>query len=165
MLDSRTVSSFQNGEYLVWNVSGSVTLRVTNLNSATSAVVSGLFLGGPVGSTVATTANVGSNPVTGTSSLLNVLGADSNYPASALTYTWAATSVPSGAVTPHSASTARTPPRTPLPASPRSGNDTFLVTITDPGGLFITSSVIFTVAQTLTTIRVAPNVGIAEFFR
>jgi hypothetical protein len=46
VLDSRTISNFQNGEYLVWNVSGAVTIRVTNLNPNSNAVLSGLFLGG-----------------------------------------------------------------------------------------------------------------------
>jgi hypothetical protein len=45
VLDSRTIHSFQNGEYLVWNVTGSVTIEVTNLNPASNAVLSGLFLG------------------------------------------------------------------------------------------------------------------------
>ena len=45
VLDSRTISNFQNGVYLVWSVTGSVTIRVTNLNTASNAVISGLFLG------------------------------------------------------------------------------------------------------------------------
>lgn len=43
VLDSRTVSSFSAGEYLTWVVSGHVQFKVTNLNSGTNAVVSGLF--------------------------------------------------------------------------------------------------------------------------
>ena len=43
-LDMRTVSSFSNGLYLTWVVSGHVQFRVTNLaTNTTSAVVSGLF--------------------------------------------------------------------------------------------------------------------------
>jgi hypothetical protein len=45
VLDSRTLSSFSGGEYLVWNLRGNVTIRVTNLNPASNAVVSGLFFG------------------------------------------------------------------------------------------------------------------------
>jgi hypothetical protein len=41
-LDTRTVSAFTNGQYLVWSVSGSVTFRVTR-TAGPSAVVSGLF--------------------------------------------------------------------------------------------------------------------------
>jgi hypothetical protein len=44
VLDSRTLSSFTGGQYLVWNLGGHVQLRVTNL-SGISAVVSGLFFG------------------------------------------------------------------------------------------------------------------------
>jgi hypothetical protein len=52
VLDTRTLSAFQNGEYLVWNVTGSITIAVTNLNAASNAVLNGLFLGNPpVGTT------------------------------------------------------------------------------------------------------------------
>ncbi len=43
VLDTETLSSFQNGEYLSWNVSGNVTIKVTNLNPSTNAAVSGIF--------------------------------------------------------------------------------------------------------------------------
>jgi hypothetical protein len=42
VLDTRTISSFHNGIYLSWNVSGHVRFRVTCLSGA-NAVVSGLF--------------------------------------------------------------------------------------------------------------------------
>src|SRR5260370_34848315 len=45
VLNSQTLSGFQNGVYLVWNLTGSVTVRVTNLNPSSNAVVSGLFFG------------------------------------------------------------------------------------------------------------------------
>jgi hypothetical protein len=48
VLDTRSVSSFVGGQYLVWNLSGTVTIRVTNLNGSSNAVVSGLFFGGGV---------------------------------------------------------------------------------------------------------------------
>jgi hypothetical protein len=44
VLDSRTLTSFAGGEYLVWNLGGHVQLRVTNV-SGPNAVVSGLFFG------------------------------------------------------------------------------------------------------------------------
>ena len=43
VLDTESVTGFQNGKYLVWSVGGSVTFRVTNLASGYNAVVSGLF--------------------------------------------------------------------------------------------------------------------------
>jgi hypothetical protein len=43
ILDSRSVSSFVNGLYLVWNLSGHVVVRITNTNPPSNAVLSGLF--------------------------------------------------------------------------------------------------------------------------
>lgn len=45
LLDTRTVSSFTGGTYLVWNVSGHVTISVVQV-SGPNAVVSGVFFGG-----------------------------------------------------------------------------------------------------------------------
>jgi hypothetical protein len=42
LLDTRTISGFQGGQYLVWNLKGHVTLKVT-LTGGVNAVVSGLF--------------------------------------------------------------------------------------------------------------------------
>jgi subtilisin family serine protease len=42
LLDTRTVSTFMNGQYWVWNMSGHVIIRLTNVNSS-NAVVSGIF--------------------------------------------------------------------------------------------------------------------------
>ena len=43
VLDSRTLVSFEGGEYLLWNVTGHVKIVVDNLAAGTNAVVSGLF--------------------------------------------------------------------------------------------------------------------------
>jgi hypothetical protein len=40
--DTRNVTGFSNGQYLLWNISGHVKLRITN-TGLTNAVVSGLF--------------------------------------------------------------------------------------------------------------------------
>src|SRR5262249_39818725 len=40
-LDSRTLSQFTSGDYVVWNVRGHVRFTITNLNS--NAVLSGVF--------------------------------------------------------------------------------------------------------------------------
>jgi len=42
VLDTQNVSTFQNGKYLVWNLTGHVILRVTNAGGV-NAVISGLF--------------------------------------------------------------------------------------------------------------------------
>jgi hypothetical protein len=44
LLDSHTTSSFADGQYLVWNLSGHLTVRVTNL-FGDNAVAGGLFFG------------------------------------------------------------------------------------------------------------------------
>lgn len=43
VLDSRSLSGFGSGTYLVWNLSGHVTIRMTNNNPASNAVVNGIF--------------------------------------------------------------------------------------------------------------------------
>jgi hypothetical protein len=44
VLDTRPASSFQNGAYYVWNVSGNVTVTLTS-TAGHWAVVSGVFFG------------------------------------------------------------------------------------------------------------------------
>jgi len=50
LLDSRTLNSFQNGVYLVWNLSGHVKINVL-WSTGVNAVVSGAFFGGIGGTT------------------------------------------------------------------------------------------------------------------
>ncbi|MEO7271708.1 MAG: Ig-like domain-containing protein [Vicinamibacterales bacterium] len=45
VLDTRTISSFTSGQYVVWNVRGHVLIRVTRLTGP-NAVVSGVLIGG-----------------------------------------------------------------------------------------------------------------------
>ena len=44
LLDSRTISSFQAGKYVIWDIKGHVKVKVTRLTGS-SAVVSGLYFG------------------------------------------------------------------------------------------------------------------------
>jgi PKD repeat protein len=53
VLDTRTISSFSGGEYLTWNISGHVQLKVTMLAGA-NAVISGLFIGNSLNSNIGT---------------------------------------------------------------------------------------------------------------
>jgi len=49
VLDTRTLSSFSNGVYLVWNISGHVKINVIWTTGGDNAVVSGVFFGGGSG--------------------------------------------------------------------------------------------------------------------
>ena len=59
LLDSRNVSSFSNGKYLFWNISGHIKLRVTR-TTGPNAVVSGLFFQPTATPTPTPTPNPGS---------------------------------------------------------------------------------------------------------
>ena len=107
------------------------------------------------GPTVATPAAITPNPVTGTRTNLSVLGADSGGEV-ALTYTWTATSEPSGAAAPTYSDNGDNTAKNTTATFYDAGAYVFQVTITDAGGLSTTSSVTVTVDQTLTSITVTP---------
>jgi uncharacterized Rmd1/YagE family protein len=103
VLNTQTISGFQNGVYLVWNLTGSVTVRVTNLNPASNAVLEGLFFGAGAPPSSSSAAFVKSDPTThgnwkgvyGADGF-NIVGDAVNYPSYALvtpagqaSYTWA----------------------------------------------------------------------------
>jgi len=104
--------------------------------------------------TVATPASATPNPVTGTTTNLSVLGADADFAASSLTYTWATTGTPPAPVafSVNGTNAAQNTTATFTAA----GTYNFLVTITDPANLTVTISVSVTVNQTLSAITVAP---------
>jgi subtilisin family serine protease len=88
VLDTRSVSSFGNGQYLVWNLSGHVVVRVTNTNSASNALMSAILFGGSGSSTPSTAAFVKTDTTTsgtwrGVYGLdgYNVIGNAASYPA------------------------------------------------------------------------------------
>ncbi|HEX4085260.1 MAG TPA: hypothetical protein VHY22_10140, partial [Chthoniobacteraceae bacterium] len=45
VLDSRSIPGFEEGEYLVWTLTGHVIIQVTNQVNGSNAVISGLFFG------------------------------------------------------------------------------------------------------------------------
>lgn len=47
VLDTRSISNFGDGQYLVWTLSGRVTIRVSSTNPTTNITVSGVFFGAP----------------------------------------------------------------------------------------------------------------------
>ena len=103
--------------------------------------------------TVATAASASPNPVAGTTTALNVLGADDGGEAN-LTYTWATLGTGAGAVA-FSANGTNAAKGTTATFS-KAGTYTLQVTVKDQPGLTATSSVDVTVAQTLTSIVVSP---------
>ncbi len=63
VLDTRSIANFGGGVYLIWNLSGHVTLKITNV-SGVNAVLSGIFFGsGSPGSAVAGPFGWASEPV------------------------------------------------------------------------------------------------------
>jgi O-glycosyl hydrolase len=107
--------------------------------------------------TVAKAASVSSNPVTSTSTVLSVLGADATGGESGLTYTWSTTGTPPAAVTLNANGTNAA--KTAVVTFSKAGTYNLLCTITDSGGLSTTSSVSVTVAQTPVNITIAPSSG------
>jgi hypothetical protein len=103
--------------------------------------------------TVATPAAASPATVTGTTTLLSVLGTDDAGEAN-LTYTWATTGTPPAAVSFSANGTNAAKNNTVTFAA--AGNYSFIVTITDAGGLTATSNVSVVVNATLTAIAVSP---------
>jgi len=69
VLSTQNVQSFSGGTYLVWNLQGHVSVRLTS-TGGTNAVLSGLFFDGPAGVTtyaVSGTVTSGGNPLPGVS--------------------------------------------------------------------------------------------------
>ncbi len=105
VLDTRSVTNFTGGRYLVWNLAGHVVMRLTNLNAPSNAVLSGLFFGAGTPVNSAPTAVFVKADTTTLGNWKGVYGADgyslvgdvSNYPSYVTAaangysvYTWAA---------------------------------------------------------------------------
>jgi hypothetical protein len=102
--------------------------------------------------TVATPAGATPSPVTGKSTNLSVLGADDGGEAN-LRYNWASNGPAPVTFSVNGNNAAKQTTAT----FSKAGSYSFLVTITDAGGLSVTSSVGVTVQQTLTSIVVTPG--------
>jgi hypothetical protein len=151
-----------SGLYTAPATAGSDT--VTAANSAVLGTANITVTNSPP--TVAVPATASPNPVTGTTTNLSVQGADAAGAAS-LTYTWATTGTPAAPVA-FSVNGSNAAQNT-VASFTTAGVYNFTVTITDQFGLSTTSSVAVTVAQTPTTIAVAPssatvNVGGTQTF-
>ena len=111
--------------------------------------------------TVTTPASATPSTVTGTSTALLVLGADADVGAGSLTYTWVATTLPSGAAAPIFSLNGTNAAQSSTATFSMAGSYTFQVAITNPAGLSVTSSVNVTVNQTLASISVQATSGLA----
>ncbi len=157
-----TITGYRSVDGNTWTSDGTISITFTNstidvglevdannnslLNTSTFDNVA-LLAGGNSAPTVAQAANAATNPVTGTSVALSALGADAN-PVSYLTYTWAATTVPSGAAAPTYSANASNAAKNTTATFSAAGSYVFQVTITNEYGLTVTSSVSVTVNQT-----------------
>ena len=156
--DFHDITSGSNGAYSAGTGYDLVTGRGTPYaNLIVSGLVGASVNNGNNGSgpSVANAAGATSNPVTGLTTSLRVLGSD---PAgeSTLTYTWTVVSEPAGATAPTYSANGTNAAKNTTATFHRAGNYTFQVTIRDASGLTATSSVSVTVNQTFTSIRVSP---------
>lgn len=161
-IDSRRLSSFDNGAYLTWSVKGNVTIAITS-NGGPNAVVSGLFFDTSASSDVddppviVTPAAASNSDVTGDSTNLSVL-ARVKGDASNLTYTWTAIASPRGAFFPMLTDNNSVTANNTTATFSMAGDYTFRATA-DNNGLQATSDVTVTVEQTPTSIFVSPPSG------
>ncbi len=138
------------------NVSASGTVTVTS-----GSISSG---GSPVtvtehAPTVSVPASASANPVPGTTTNLSVQGAEIDPDVGSLTYAWVATTLPSGAAAPTFSANDSNAAQNTTATFSAAGTYGFTVTITDPGGLSVTSSLSLTVNQTLTSFGITPPSG------
>src|SRR5262249_51750946 len=131
------------GSATVWATSGSV----VGIGSVTV---------GNAGPSVATPASATPDPVAGATTALSVLGADDGGEPN-LTYSWSVLAKPVGAPDPTYGANGTNGAKATTATFGAAGAYTFLVTITDGGGLSTTDNVDVTVIQTLTSIVVSPG--------
>ena len=109
--------------------------------------------------TITTAAKATPSTVTGTTTVLSRGGHD-DHGESNLTYTWTATAIPPGATPPDYSVNGTNAAKNLTATFHNAGTYTFQVTVTDSGGLSVTSSVNVTVSQTLTSVSVTPATAI-----
>src|SRR5262249_38839438 len=106
--------------------------------------------------TVIIPASITPNPGIGTTGNLTVLGGDTAGE-SGLIYTWATASAPSGAPSPTFGANGTNAAKTVGVTFHEAGNYPFMVRITTPGGLSVSSAVSLSVNQTVTSINLSPG--------
>jgi hypothetical protein len=135
------------GLYTAPATAGSATIKATAGSASGNATIT-------IGPAVATAAAASPTPVTGSTTALSVLGSE-NGTDSGLTYSWASTGP--ATVTYTGATNGSNAAKNITANFTQAGNYNFTVTITDSGGLFVTSSVGVTVQQTPTGVVVTPS--------
>jgi hypothetical protein len=145
-------------------------LAVSSDNSAilASSVFTGTVISQPA---VVTPASISPGTVTGTTASLSVLGSNTTYPTgeASLTYTWTAISAPTGASPPTFSANGTNAAKNTTVTFHKAGNYSFLVTVADPSGQTVISSVAVTVNASFTSIAITPpaadlNTGSNETF-
>ena len=146
-----TVSNITgNGSLGISIAAGTATDKAGN---TAPAATSATFIADNIGPTVASPAIATPDTVTGTSTILSVLGADIATGEGTLTYSWSTTSAPNGAAIPTFSDNGDNAAKNTTATFYAAGNYSFQVKITAAGGLSATSSVdIVTVNQTLMSI-------------
>ena len=133
--------------------------RDTISGSALTATSAAFTIGTPPG--IAASAAAAPIFVTGNSTDLSVLGADTNGE-STLTYTWTATTLPAGAAAPTFSANGTNAAKNTTVTFSAAGAYVLTATITDANDASSTSSVSVTVSQTATSMTVSPaSLGIA----
>ncbi|HYO10252.1 MAG TPA: hypothetical protein VER17_14890 [Tepidisphaeraceae bacterium] len=162
-----SLSAFRSVDGVTWvqiGIARTVTMGTTayvglanaSLGNATVANYDNISVTGTpnVGPGITTPAAASANPITGTTTTLTVLGADSDAPESNLTYAWDVVNFPPADVT-FSANGTNAAKST-VATFTRAGTYTFRATVTDTGGIAVTSFVTVVVNQALSAVVVTP---------
>jgi PKD repeat protein len=147
VIDTETVSGFQGGQYLVWNLTGNVQFHITKL-AGTNAVVSGLFLAPPAATLPTMHAGAGSN-LSGAEGTSQQFGGSVQGGTAPYSYAWTFGdgSVGTGSLTPSHTYT-------------HHGTYTATLTVTDSNGLEATASTSVTVTDVAPVASISgPTLG------
>lgn len=144
-LEARMMNAIGSIEANIQSLLGPASVSGTQITNTAPTVSSTVRLNGS------------NNVVTGTTASVSVLGRDNAGEAN-LRYSWATTEVPTGATVTYSQNNNNSAKNTSLTFN-KAGNYTVRVTIQDAQGLSTTSSLRFSVTQTLTTLQARTVTG------
>ncbi len=161
------LTSYSSADGVTWNTVGSVTISMASTvyiglaadANTTSLLNTSTFTNVTVSNnapTVATAAAASPSTVVGNTTSLSALAADDHGEAN-VTYSWSATVKPAGAANPTFSASGTNSAKNSVATFSSAGLYTLQVTMTDTGGLSVTSTVNVTVQQTVTSIVVSPT--------